>query len=227
VSMPVVMVAGQAGSRVCDDTDPVPDVRPPGRVDGAAGTVGGVEGRRDAGAAPGDRGPAAPASSAEAGLGRPGGTRRPDAAAATAATDRHQRWHPRRQGTDIAASPFTARSSQATLGRQRHRIMAGYPVHRRANSSTAILMARKVHTPTRSPARSRCRQRRFHEYVAISTSERQPLARRLAATESERPLGATTGHSAHIAYSVATGGPVKRLDAAHRTSSSGRCVNVG
>jgi hypothetical protein len=131
--MPVVMVAGQAGSRVCDDTDPVPDVRPPGRVDGAAGTVGGVEGRRAAGAAPGDRGPAAPASSAEAGLGRPGGTRRPDAAAATAATDRHQRWHPRRQGTDIAASPFTARSSQATLGRQPHRIMAGYPVHRPAN----------------------------------------------------------------------------------------------
>ena len=76
--------------------------------------------------------------------------------------------------------------------------MAGYPVHRRANSSTAILMARKVHTSTCSPARSRCGRRRFHECVAISTSERQPLARRLAATESERPLGATTGHSAHI-----------------------------
>jgi hypothetical protein len=29
--------------------------------------------------------------------------------------------------------------------------MAGYPVHRRVNASTAILMARNVHTSTRSP----------------------------------------------------------------------------
>jgi hypothetical protein len=29
--------------------------------------------------------------------------------------------------------------------------MAGYPVQRRANASTAILMARNVHTSTRSP----------------------------------------------------------------------------
>ena len=29
--------------------------------------------------------------------------------------------------------------------------MAGYPVHRRANAATAILMARNVRTSTRSP----------------------------------------------------------------------------
>jgi hypothetical protein len=33
------------------------------------------------------------------------------------------------------------------------RIMAGYPVQRRANASTAMLMARNVHTSTRTPAR--------------------------------------------------------------------------
>jgi hypothetical protein len=46
---------------------------------------------------------------------------------------------------------------------------------------------------------ARCRQRRLHEYVAVSTSERQPLARRLAVTGSENSVGATTGHSVHIA----------------------------
>src|ERR1700722_14647720 len=56
--MPAVMVAGLAGSRVCDGTDSLPDVRSPGRVDGASGPVVSVEGRRAAGAAPGGRGAA-------------------------------------------------------------------------------------------------------------------------------------------------------------------------
>src|SRR5215470_13468164 len=74
--MPAAMVAGLAGSRACDGTAAVSDVRPAGRVDGAGGPVVGVEGRRTAGAAPGDRGAAQPAPEAEAGLGRPGGARR-------------------------------------------------------------------------------------------------------------------------------------------------------
>src|SRR5207245_7206290 len=49
---PAVRVACLAGSRTRDDTDALPDVRPPGRVDGAAGTFFGVERRRAAGAAP-------------------------------------------------------------------------------------------------------------------------------------------------------------------------------
>ena len=46
---------------------------PPGWLDGTAGTLGGVEGRRVAGAAPRGRG----RTQAEAGLGRPGRARRP------------------------------------------------------------------------------------------------------------------------------------------------------
>src|SRR6266480_72354 len=85
--MPTVMVAGLAGSRACDGTDAVSDVRPPGRVDGAACTFGGVEGCGAAGAAPGGRGAAAPEPQAQAGLGRPGGDRRPGAAAPQTAAD--------------------------------------------------------------------------------------------------------------------------------------------
>src|SRR5262249_48628746 len=40
-----VRVAGLAGSRVRDSTDAVSDVRPPGRLDGAARAFFGVEGR--------------------------------------------------------------------------------------------------------------------------------------------------------------------------------------
>src|SRR5215471_5711852 len=71
-----------AGSRACDGSHALLDVHPRGRVDGAAGAFGGVEGRRAAGAAPGGRGAAAAAPEAEAGLGRPGGIRRPDPATA-------------------------------------------------------------------------------------------------------------------------------------------------
>src|SRR5438067_7894659 len=85
--MPVVIAAGLAGSRACDSTDAVSGVRPAGRVDGAAGAFVGVQACRVAGAAPGGRGAAAPAPQAEAGLGGPGGTRRPGPAAATAAAD--------------------------------------------------------------------------------------------------------------------------------------------
>src|SRR6266705_458889 len=85
--MPTVMAAGLAGSRACDGTDAVSYVRPAGRVDSAAGTFGGVEGCRAAGAAPGGRGAPAAEPETEAGLGRPGGARRPGAAATTAAAD--------------------------------------------------------------------------------------------------------------------------------------------
>jgi hypothetical protein len=40
-----------AVSRACGSTDALPDLRPPDRIDDAAGTVGGAEGRRVAGAA--------------------------------------------------------------------------------------------------------------------------------------------------------------------------------
>src|SRR5216684_2381282 len=77
-----------AGSRACDGTDAVSDVRPPGRVDGAAGTLDGVEGCRVAGAAPRGRGAAPPELQAQAGLDRPGGARRADVAAPEGAADR-------------------------------------------------------------------------------------------------------------------------------------------
>jgi hypothetical protein len=46
-----------------------------------------------------------------------------------------------------------ASCSAAPADRHDHRIMAGYPVHRRADASTAMLMACDGHTSTRSPAR--------------------------------------------------------------------------
>jgi Thioesterase domain len=52
--------AGLPGSRACDGTDAVSDVRPRGRVDSTAGTFGGVEGCRVAGAAPRGCGAASP-----------------------------------------------------------------------------------------------------------------------------------------------------------------------
>jgi len=45
-SMPAAVSAALAGSRPYDGTAAVHDVRPPGRVDGAAGPLGGVGGRR-------------------------------------------------------------------------------------------------------------------------------------------------------------------------------------
>jgi hypothetical protein len=56
-------------------------------VDGAAGTFGGVEGRRIAGAPPGGSRAAPAEPQAQAGLGRPGGARRPGAAAPETAAD--------------------------------------------------------------------------------------------------------------------------------------------
>src|ERR1017187_8170777 len=79
--MAAAAVSRLAASRVCDGTDAVSDVRPAARVEGAAGTFVGVEGRRVAGAAPGDRGAAAAEPQTEAGLGRPDGDRCPGAAA--------------------------------------------------------------------------------------------------------------------------------------------------
>src|SRR5919108_1858401 len=85
--MPTVMVAALAGSRACDGTDAVCDVRPRGWVDGAAGAFGGVQGCRAAGAAPGGRGVTEPEPQAQAGLGRPGDDRRPGAAAPQTAAE--------------------------------------------------------------------------------------------------------------------------------------------
>jgi putative transposase len=62
------MTAGLAGSRACNGTDAVSDLRPAGWVDGAAGTFGGIERRRAAGAASGGGGAAAAEPQAQAGL---------------------------------------------------------------------------------------------------------------------------------------------------------------
>src|SRR5450755_1177259 len=85
--MPTVMAIGLARSRACDGTDAVSDIRSAGRMDGAAGAFGRIEGRRAAGAAPGGHGAAAAEPETEAGLGRPGGARCPGAAAPEAAAD--------------------------------------------------------------------------------------------------------------------------------------------
>jgi hypothetical protein len=67
---------------------------------------------------------------------------------------------PRAAGTSASTSqglhdPYEIAScSAAPADRHDHRIMAGYPVHRRADASTAMLMACDGHTSTRSPARS-------------------------------------------------------------------------
>ena len=50
--LPAAVVVWLAASRACDRTDALPDIRPPGRLDGAAGALGGVEGRRAVGAPP-------------------------------------------------------------------------------------------------------------------------------------------------------------------------------
>ena len=76
-----------AASQACDGTGALPNVRPLGRLDGAAGTLGGVEGRRTADAAPRGRRAAAEEPQAEAELGRSGGTRRPGQAAPQAGAD--------------------------------------------------------------------------------------------------------------------------------------------
>jgi len=56
---PADRIVGLTASRAYDGTNALPDVRPPGWVDGAAGALVGVEGRRAAGAAPAGRGAAA------------------------------------------------------------------------------------------------------------------------------------------------------------------------
>jgi hypothetical protein len=84
-SSPVVLIIRLASSRACDSTDALPDLRPPDRLDGAPGALGGVEGRRAAGAASRSRGAAPAEPRAQAGLGRSDGARRPGPAPA-----RHQ-----------------------------------------------------------------------------------------------------------------------------------------
>jgi Phage integrase family len=69
--LPDVVAAGLAGSQARDGTDALPGLRPPDWLDGAAGALGGVEGCRIAGAAPGGGGAATAEPEAEAGLGRP------------------------------------------------------------------------------------------------------------------------------------------------------------
>src|SRR5436190_23413898 len=85
--MAAVVVPRLAVSRACDCTDALPDLRPPDGMDGAAGTLGGVEGRRVAGAAPRGRRAAAAEPQAEAGLGRPGGAGRAGPAAPPAGAE--------------------------------------------------------------------------------------------------------------------------------------------
>jgi hypothetical protein len=54
-----VNVTCLVGSRIRDGTNALLDLRPPGRLDGAADTLRGIEGRRAAGTAPGGSGAAA------------------------------------------------------------------------------------------------------------------------------------------------------------------------
>src|SRR5262245_31625976 len=67
---PAAVALRLEASQACDSTDALPDLRPPGRVDGAFRPFFGLEGCRAAGAAPGGRGAAAAESETEAG--RPG-----------------------------------------------------------------------------------------------------------------------------------------------------------
>src|SRR5450756_1992217 len=76
-----------ASSRACDSTDALYDLRPPDRLDGATGTLGGVKGRRAAGAATRSRRAAPAEPRTQAGLGRSDGARRPGPAPAQAAED--------------------------------------------------------------------------------------------------------------------------------------------
>src|SRR5215472_8875148 len=105
--MAAAALLGLAVSRACDGTDALPDVCPAGQVDNVAGTVVGVQGRRAAGSAPGSRRASPPASQAEAGLGRPVGTRRPDPAAPPAAADEPPRRAGPTAGPASAAGPPT------------------------------------------------------------------------------------------------------------------------
>src|SRR5215469_4936664 len=74
---PAATPPGTCQPRSAQQTDDLPGVPAPGRLDGAAGTLGGVEGCRAAGAAPRARRAAAAEPQAQVGLGRPGDTRRP------------------------------------------------------------------------------------------------------------------------------------------------------
>src|SRR5204862_8229774 len=85
--MTAAVAPGLAVSRACDRTDALPGLRPPDRVDSVAGTFGGVEGRRAAGAAPGGGGATTAEPQAEAGLGGPDGDRRPGVAAPVTVRD--------------------------------------------------------------------------------------------------------------------------------------------
>src|ERR1700677_1007805 len=81
------MAARLAGWTARDHTNAVPDLRPPDRLDGAAGTIGRIERRRAAGAASGGDGAAAAEPQTEAGLGRPRSNRRLGPAAPQTAAD--------------------------------------------------------------------------------------------------------------------------------------------
>ena len=81
--------------------------------------------------------------------------------------------------------------------------MAGYPVHRQRDASTARLMARDGHKSTPSLVRTpRCDADSFVTMLHASTSGRRPLLRTLAVTESEHPASATTRHLVHNAESA-------------------------
>jgi hypothetical protein len=85
--MPDVLIVWLAGSRACGGTAALPGLRPPDWLDGAAGTLGGVEGCRVAGASAGGGSATAAESQIEAGLGRPGGARCAGPAASQAVAD--------------------------------------------------------------------------------------------------------------------------------------------
>ena len=141
--------------------------------------------------------------------------------------DRCMRWRPERSRTAPShhqRRASTARCGVSRLGRrdsaQPTRIGTGCGVHdiivataeagersdngRLSGTSAgerlaAMLMARNVHMSTCSPGAN---SDGFMNMSPVSTSGRQTLALTFAATESEHPASATTGHSVHNADSA-------------------------
>jgi len=84
-----------------------------------------------------------------------------------------------------------------------------------------MLMARNVHMSTCSPGAN---SDGFMNMSPVSTSGRQTLALTFAATESEHPASATTGHSVHNADYLLMSCRVCSSGSAPRTASYGHRV---
>ncbi len=152
-SMPAVIGAGLAGSRACDGTDAVSDVRPPDWLDRASGAFVGVERCRAAGTAPGGLGAAVPVPQAEAGLGGPGGARRLGPATSASSP-------PGTPGskTTPAAPPPGSPENPAPATQDAHRARRRHP----AALTRAIPLPRTPASATRTAHRTHQQRQRQH-----------------------------------------------------------------